>query len=92
MLSGTGGDELFAGYPWRYKGSAGSRNFQEFSENYYNIWQRMLTEEDLKLLFSPVWRDVRHVDTKSIFNDVLRQHQIEYDKPSYQNPFGVLYL
>ena len=82
VLSGIGGDELFAGYPWRYRGSANSNNFQEFSENYYNIWQRMLTEEDLRRLFSPVSRDVKEVDTKFIFNNVLKQHEIEYDKPS----------
>ena len=30
VLSGTGGDELFAGYPWRYYQGSGSKNFEEF--------------------------------------------------------------
>ena len=35
VLSGAGGDELFGGYPWRYKPSFKSKNKNEFIELYF---------------------------------------------------------
>jgi asparagine synthase (glutamine-hydrolysing) len=34
VLSGSGGDELFGGYPWRYYRGAGSKNFTEYIDDY----------------------------------------------------------
>ena len=42
VLSGAGGDELFAGYPWRYYRAATSSNFNEFITNYFEFWQRLV--------------------------------------------------
>jgi len=46
VLSGTGGDELFAGYPWRYAASAlGSQTQAEFIKRHYAYWQRLIPDE-----------------------------------------------
>jgi asparagine synthase (glutamine-hydrolysing) len=52
VLSGVGGDELFAGYPWRYEpilGLAGDR----FECEYYKLWIRFLTDDEKRQLFTP---------------------------------------
>ena len=33
VLSGSGGDELFGGYPWRYYRSANSQNFEHYNSS-----------------------------------------------------------
>jgi len=51
VLCGAGGDDLFAGYPWRYFGSANCSENGTFLKNYYNFWQRLVPDEDKKNLF-----------------------------------------
>ena len=43
VLSSVGGDELFAGYPWRYK----LADAPDFLERYYGAWSRLLTRDEL---------------------------------------------
>jgi asparagine synthase (glutamine-hydrolysing) len=47
-LSGTGGDELFGGYPWRYELILGV-NEDDFYDTYYGIWNRILTNDNKKI-------------------------------------------
>jgi asparagine synthase (glutamine-hydrolysing) len=55
VLSGVGGDELFAGYPWRYQPALGfdAANSPGFSDLYYQSWVRLLSEEEKRRLFTP---------------------------------------
>ena len=45
-LAGTGGDELFAGYPWRYELVDGVDDPAEFERRYYDYWTRLVPESD----------------------------------------------
>jgi len=72
VLGGTGGDEIFAGYPWRYKLAMDSKNVNEFENNYFNYWQRLVREEDQKDFFSDaIYKKVKDYSVKSVFKDVL---------------------
>lgn len=44
-LSGAGGDELFGGYPWRYYRVFRSVGRDEYLENYFQYWQRLVPAE-----------------------------------------------
>ena len=71
VLSGSGGDELFGGYPWRYYRAVVNDGFDDYVDKYYGFWQRLLSTAELKNLFAPVWEDVGDVDTRSIFRGVF---------------------
>ena len=51
VLCGVGGDELFAGYPWRYFGSTNCSENNTFLRKYYNFWQRIVQDENKDSLF-----------------------------------------
>jgi asparagine synthase (glutamine-hydrolysing) len=68
VLAGTGGDEIFAGYPWRYyQAIAGSENSATFMDNYYQYWQRLIPDTLHSALFKPIWNDLQHISTRDIF-------------------------
>jgi len=71
VLSGSGGDELFGGYPWRYYRAVVNRDFDDYVDKYYLFWQRLVNNSELKKLFAPIWGDVRDVHTRDIFRDVF---------------------
>ena len=81
VLSGTGGDELFGGYPWRYFRTVSSKNFEEYIYEYYIYWQRLVSNSELKELFAPIWSEVKDVWTRDIFRDVFLSHKNELSKP-----------
>jgi asparagine synthase (glutamine-hydrolysing) len=51
VLSGVGGDELFAGYPWRYERVLGLHG-AEFDRTYYHLWTRLLSDEERRDFFA----------------------------------------
>ncbi|MGB0681867.1 MAG: asparagine synthase (glutamine-hydrolyzing) [Magnetovibrionaceae bacterium] len=46
-LAGTGGDELFAGYPWRYRAAREHDAGRDFAQEYYSVWQRLVPKEQV---------------------------------------------
>ncbi|MGE5329820.1 MAG: asparagine synthase (glutamine-hydrolyzing) [Deltaproteobacteria bacterium] len=81
VLSGTGGDELFAGYPWRYYTAISNDNFEDYIDNYYNFWQRLIPSDITADVFSPVWRKISHVSTRDIFKSVFQTYAHELTRP-----------
>jgi asparagine synthase (glutamine-hydrolysing) len=81
VLSGSGGDELFGGYPWRYYRGAHCQSFDDYIDHYYLYWQRLVNNTMIKQVFAPVWNEVSHVWTRDIFRNVFSTHENNLTSP-----------
>ncbi len=81
VLSGSGGDELFGGYPWRYYRAANSQNFEQYIDQYYQYWQRLVNNTELKQMFARVQSELGGVWTRDIFRDVFATHDNLLERP-----------
>jgi asparagine synthase (glutamine-hydrolysing) len=71
VLAGTGGDELFGGYPWRYYRAVINDDFEQYIDKYYLYWQRLIPNKIIHEVFKPIWPEVQHIWTRDIFRDVF---------------------
>jgi asparagine synthase (glutamine-hydrolysing) len=81
VMSGVGGDELFGGYPWRYYRAVVNDSFEDYVDKYYQFWQRLADEGELRRLFAPIWPNVADVSTREIFRDVFQRHADAFHSP-----------
>jgi asparagine synthase (glutamine-hydrolysing) len=81
ILAGTGGDELFGGYPWRYYRAVVNTDFEDYIDKYYLFWHRLIPNKDIQDIFSPIWNQVNQVWTRDIFRDVFLSHANELKTP-----------
>lgn len=82
-LQGTGGDELYGGYPWRYYRVFRSLNQQEFFDQYYDFWQRLVTDADKPKLFTTsTFSKIDTDEPRSVFEKVFTFNtKLQYDMP-----------
>lgn len=76
VLSGTGGDELFAGYPWRYYMNVVNDNSEQYSEKYYKYWQRLIPDSYKPNFYvNSIYPRIWDYQTKDIFTNILNVKQ-----------------
>lgn len=82
-LQGTGGDELYGGYPWRYYRVFQSLDQKSFFDNYYGFWQRLVADDDKKMLFTDkVYSGVNINHPRDVFERVFTfNKKLKYDTP-----------
>ncbi|MBK9670830.1 MAG: asparagine synthase (glutamine-hydrolyzing) [Bacteroidetes bacterium] len=85
-LQGTGGDELYGGYPWRYYRIFKSLNQKDFFNQYYDFWQRLVPDGDREQLFTPTIRkEVDFNEPREVFERVFTFNtKLKYDTPEQQ--------
>jgi asparagine synthase (glutamine-hydrolysing) len=81
VLTGTGGDELFGGYPWRYYRAVVNDDFDHYIEKYFGFWQRMVPNGAMPQLLQPVWEEARQTSPIDIFRGVFKEHASELRRP-----------
>lgn len=81
VLCGTGGDELFGGYPWRYYRAVVNDDFEHYIDKYYAYWQRLIPNQAIQRVFQPIWPDVKQVWTRDIFRNVFRRPEASLSRP-----------
>jgi len=82
-LQGTGGDELYGGYPWRYYRIFKSVNQKDFFNQYYDFWQRLVPDRDRPELFTGTTaRQADFGKPRDIFERVFTfNKKLQYDTP-----------
>ncbi len=82
VLAGTGGDEIFGGYPWRYCRATDNRNFDDYIDRYFGFWQRLLPQNAMPNVFAPIAETYRNVGPRDIFRNVFSRHAEQFQTPA----------
>jgi asparagine synthase (glutamine-hydrolysing) len=78
-LAGAGGDELFAGYPWRYALIEGATSPAQFDAAYYDYWSRLVQDDEKPAFFAKgVWDEIKDHRTFDVYRSVVAQAD-DYD-------------
>ncbi|QTN38490.1 asparagine synthase (glutamine-hydrolyzing) [Cryomorphaceae bacterium] len=82
-LQGTGGDELYGGYPWRYYRVFDSLNQEHFIDQYYSFWQRLVPDDQKNKMFqTSVLNQVDLSQPRRIFERVFKfNDHMKFDRP-----------
>jgi asparagine synthase (glutamine-hydrolysing) len=82
-LQGTGGDELFGGYPWRYYHVFESLSQKDFLDRYYGFWQRLVPDVEKARLFTPdVYKNININEPRQVFERVFScNEKLQYETP-----------
>ncbi len=74
VLAGTGGDEIFAGYPWRYYRAVRNDDAAQYIDKYYDYWQRLVPDGSRSSFFRPSLAPaMAAAPAEQAFRNVLRR-------------------
>ncbi len=79
ILTGTGGDELFAGYPWRYYKNKELIQIDDFYNTYFTSWNRLLSHGDLQKILD------RKLDRYKFYDKFKHILDIKIYNPSFKD-------
>jgi asparagine synthase (glutamine-hydrolysing) len=80
VLSGSGGDELFAGYPWRYYRGIRTNGSGNYYQAYYEYWQRLIPDQDRAGFFNAtIYPELNSVHPFDTFKHVFKLGPQSYD-------------
>lgn len=81
VLSGSGGDEFFGGYPWRYYTALGDApgDLSSYLDRYYGFWQRLIPQERYREVIAPM--GLTDFSPRDIFRSVLSPDFGEIRRP-----------
>lgn len=77
-MAGTGGDELFGGYPWRYRSGVQATSIESFSDDLFEAWHRLVPPAEMSDLLAPEV-DAHRSDARSAFDRIV--HRAIEDSP-----------
>lgn len=81
-LSGVGGDELFAGYPWRYYRAVVNDNPEHYAEKYYRYWQRLIPDSLKPKFYQPeIYPQIWAHQCQDVFRSVLLERPFAIHSP-----------
>ncbi|MGH2957767.1 MAG: asparagine synthase (glutamine-hydrolyzing) [Solirubrobacterales bacterium] len=86
ILTGSGGDELFAGYPWRYYRAVVNEDFDDYIDKYFRFWSRLIPNSVLPSFFAPkVWREINELRAVDIFRTAFPDSSAPESPEDYIN-------
>jgi asparagine synthase (glutamine-hydrolysing) len=72
-LAGTGGDEMFGGYPWRYDFQDLAGDPQRLRDAHYSYWNRLVDEENRTRLFtSSTWKEIDATRPRRVYEELVQ--------------------
>ncbi len=75
VMGGTGSDELFAGYPWRYMRGQSFRSQSAFVTAYFSKWQRLFSLEEWPDFFRGFKASHLTEQMQSVLGGVFTDHR-----------------
>ncbi len=83
VLSGAGGDELFAGYPWRYYRAVNNDSSENYIQKYYKYWQRLVPDNIKQKFFTEkIYSGDFNKNTENIFKSIINGKEYFVKSPA----------